>query len=174
MGHDASRPGTIGGTTASGNGIYVAKVIALLDLLVVCDVVASETAEMADVVLPVTQWAEEDGTMTSLEGRVLRRRRAVDPPSGVRSDLDVLAGLARVAAAAAVLATVDRRIAVGRVLGVRAVQDSASLLHGRAGRSRAAERFLESAGVLPDAATRAVRRTIAGPGCTRSATSPCR
>ncbi|SEO83585.1 phosphatase PAP2 family protein [Trujillonella endophytica] len=74
----------------------------------------------------------------------------------------VLAGLARVAAAAAVLATVDRRIAVGRVLGIRAVQDSASLLHGRAGRSRAAERFLESAGVLPDDAARAIRRTIAG------------
>ncbi|MGY2003692.1 phosphatase PAP2 family protein [Blastococcus sp. SYSU DS1024] len=74
----------------------------------------------------------------------------------------VLAGLARVAAAAAVLATVDRRIAVGRILGVRAVQDSASLLHGRAGRRRAAERLLESAGVLPDAAVRAVRRTVVG------------
>ena len=47
-----------------------------LDLLVVCDFVPSETALLADVVLPVTQWAEEEGTMTSLEGRVLRRRRA--------------------------------------------------------------------------------------------------
>ena len=37
-----------------------------LDLLVVCDVVPSETAELADVVLPVTQWAEESGTMTTL------------------------------------------------------------------------------------------------------------
>ncbi len=51
-----------------------------LDLLVVCDFVPSETAELADVVLPVTQWAEEEGTMTSLEGRVLRRRRAVAAP----------------------------------------------------------------------------------------------
>ena len=51
-----------------------------LDLLVVCDVVPSETAAIADVLLPVTQWAEEEGTMTNLEGRVLRRRRAVDPP----------------------------------------------------------------------------------------------
>ena len=32
----------------------------------------------ADVVLPTAQWAEEDGTMTNLEGRVLRRRRALD------------------------------------------------------------------------------------------------
>src|SRR5690606_29184996 len=48
-----------------------------LELLVVCDVVPSETARLADVVLPVTQWAEEEGTMTSLEGRVIRRRRAL-------------------------------------------------------------------------------------------------
>jgi assimilatory nitrate reductase catalytic subunit len=65
-----------------------------LDFLAVSDVVLSETAALADVVLPVTQWAEETGTMTNLEGRVLLRRRAVDPPDGVRSDLDVLAGLA--------------------------------------------------------------------------------
>lgn len=66
-----------------------------LDLLVVCDVVPSETALLADVVLPVTQWAEEEGTMTSLEGRVIRRRRAVDPPGEARSELWVLAELAR-------------------------------------------------------------------------------
>lgn len=66
-----------------------------LDLLVVCDVVPSETALLADYVLPVTQWAEEDGTMTSLEGRVLRRRRAVTPPPGVRDELWVWAELAR-------------------------------------------------------------------------------
>ncbi len=74
----------------------------------------------------------------------------------------VLAGLARVATAAASLTTVDRRLAVGRVLGLRSAQDSASLLHGRTGRRRAAERFLESAGVLPEAATEAVRRAVAG------------
>ncbi|MET9276841.1 molybdopterin oxidoreductase family protein [Streptomyces anthocyanicus] len=65
-----------------------------LDFLAVCDVVLSETAELADVVLPVTQWAEETGTTTSLEGRVLLRRRAITPPDGVRGDLEVLHGLA--------------------------------------------------------------------------------
>ncbi|CAM5518057.1 hypothetical protein SFUMM280S_02594 [Streptomyces fumanus] len=59
-----------------------------------CDVVLSETAALADVVLPVTQWAEETGTTTSLEGRVLLRRRAITPPDGVRSDLEVLHELA--------------------------------------------------------------------------------
>lgn len=66
-----------------------------LDLLVVCDFFLSETAAMADIVLPVTQWAEEEGTMTNLEGRVIRRRRAVDPPGGVRSELWIFAELAR-------------------------------------------------------------------------------
>ncbi|MFJ5989957.1 molybdopterin oxidoreductase family protein [Lentzea sp. NPDC092896] len=65
-----------------------------LDLLVVADFVMSETAAMADVVFPVTQWAEEDGTMTNLEGRIIRRRKALDPPPGVRSDLELLHGLA--------------------------------------------------------------------------------
>jgi assimilatory nitrate reductase catalytic subunit len=65
-----------------------------LDLLVAADFVLSETAARADVVLPTTQWAEESGTMTNLEGRVLRRRQAVPVPAGVRSDLEVLAGLA--------------------------------------------------------------------------------
>jgi assimilatory nitrate reductase catalytic subunit len=46
------------------------------------------------VVLPVTQWAEETGTTTNLEGRVLLRRKAIDPPPEVRSDLEVLHGLA--------------------------------------------------------------------------------
>ncbi|MCG8968420.1 molybdopterin oxidoreductase family protein [Streptomyces sp. CL12-4] len=66
-----------------------------LDFLAVCDVVLSETAALADVVLPVTQWAEETGTTTNLEGRVLLRRRAITPPDGVRGDLEVLHGLAR-------------------------------------------------------------------------------
>lgn len=73
---------------------HVEQRLASLDFLVVADVVLSETAALADVVLPVTQWAEESGTTTSLEGRVLLRRRALDPPEGVRSDLEVLHALA--------------------------------------------------------------------------------
>ncbi|MFF9150838.1 molybdopterin-dependent oxidoreductase [Streptomyces sp. NPDC014846] len=73
---------------------HVEERLRSLDFLAVADVVLSETAELADVVLPVTQWAEETGTTTSLEGRVLLRRRAVAPPPGVRSDLFVLHELA--------------------------------------------------------------------------------
>lgn len=73
---------------------HITRRLGALDLLVVCDIVLSETAALADVVLPVTQWAEETGTTTSLEGRVLLRHGAVEPPPGVRSDLDVLGALA--------------------------------------------------------------------------------
>jgi len=73
----------------------VAERLAALDFLCVLDPFPSETALLADVVLPVTQWAEEDGTMTNLEGRVVLRRAAVPPPAGVRSDLEVLHDLAQ-------------------------------------------------------------------------------
>ncbi|MGY2128250.1 molybdopterin oxidoreductase family protein [Blastococcus sp. SYSU DS0617] len=65
-----------------------------LDFLVVSDFFLSETAELADVVLPSAMWAEEAGTMTNLEGRVIRRRRALDPPADVPDDLQLLATLA--------------------------------------------------------------------------------
>ncbi|MGA7204662.1 MAG: molybdopterin oxidoreductase family protein [Specibacter sp.] len=66
-----------------------------LDFLVVADFFMSETAREADLVLPVQQWAEEEGTVTNLEGRVLRRRAAVAAPAGVRSELWIMAELAR-------------------------------------------------------------------------------
>ncbi|MER6180929.1 molybdopterin oxidoreductase family protein [Streptomyces sp. NPDC001652] len=73
---------------------HIEERIKSLDFLAVCDVVLSETAALADVVLPVTQWAEETGTTTNLEGRVLLRRQAITPPEGVRSDLEVMHELA--------------------------------------------------------------------------------
>lgn len=75
-----------------------AKVIAglrRLDFLVVCDFFLSETAAEAHLVLPVLQWAEEEGTMTNLEGRVLRRRAALEAPEMARNELWILAELAR-------------------------------------------------------------------------------
>ncbi len=61
-----------------------------LDLLVVSDLFSSETAERADVVLPVCQWAEYAGTMTNLEGRLLYRDAALEPPPDVLTDLQIL------------------------------------------------------------------------------------
>ena len=77
------------------NSLRVAEKIKQLDFLVVSDIFLSETAALADVVLPTTQWAEESGTMTNLEGRVILRRAALTPPDEARSDLDVMADLAK-------------------------------------------------------------------------------
>jgi assimilatory nitrate reductase catalytic subunit len=73
---------------------HLVERLAKLDLLVVADIFLSETAALADVVLPITQWAEDEGTMTNLEGRVLVRRRAKEPPPGVWTDAQVLKALA--------------------------------------------------------------------------------
>jgi len=76
------------------NSAVVCAALSKLDFLVVSDIVPSETAVYADVILPVTQWAEEEGTMTNLEGRVIRRRKAVDAPGSAMSELWVLRELA--------------------------------------------------------------------------------
>jgi assimilatory nitrate reductase catalytic subunit len=76
------------------HGTRVADRLKALEFLVVSEFFLSETAMLADVVLPSAQWAEEDGTMTNLEGRVILRRRAIDPPPGVRTDLETLSALA--------------------------------------------------------------------------------
>jgi assimilatory nitrate reductase catalytic subunit len=73
---------------------HIEKRLDALDFLMVSDFFLSETAERADVVLPSAQWAEEEGTMTNLEGRVILRQRATSPPPGVRTDLEVLSALA--------------------------------------------------------------------------------
>ncbi|HET6580212.1 MAG TPA: molybdopterin oxidoreductase family protein [Gemmatimonadales bacterium] len=65
-----------------------------LDFLAVCDSFENETTALAHVILPVYQWAEEEGTTTNLEGRVIRRRITAKPPTGVRGDIDVLRELA--------------------------------------------------------------------------------
>ncbi len=68
--------------------------LAALDFLAVSDIFLSETAALADVVLPTAQWAEEAGTMTNLEGRVILRKKALEPPAGVLDDLQLLTALA--------------------------------------------------------------------------------
>ena len=79
---------------SSPNSNRVRAKLDSLDLLVVSDLFLSETAEIADVVFPSTQWAEEEGTMTNLEGRVLKRNQATQAPDGVRSDLQTIHDIA--------------------------------------------------------------------------------
>src|SRR5436305_6168958 len=66
-----------------------------LDLFVVTDFFLSETAELADIVLPGSVWAEDEGTVTSLEGRVIKYNKAVDPPGEAWVDWHIICELAR-------------------------------------------------------------------------------
>lgn len=81
-------------SVASPNANHIKRKLAELELLVVCDAFLNETAEGAHVVLPIVQWAEEEGTMTNLEGRVILRQRVRPPLVGVKSDLEILCALA--------------------------------------------------------------------------------
>jgi formate dehydrogenase alpha subunit len=65
-----------------------------LDLLVVQDIVLSETAQLAHVVLPAASFAEKDGTFTNTERRVQRIRKAVPAPGQARADWVIISELA--------------------------------------------------------------------------------
>jgi len=73
----------------------VERALRSLDLFVVCDFFLSETAQLADIVLPGNVWAEDEGTSTSLEGRVIKYNRASNPPGEARLDWDIVCDLAR-------------------------------------------------------------------------------
>src|SRR5690606_35623784 len=61
---------------------------------VVIDFFLNETARHADIILPGSLHEEEDGTVTTAEGRVVRIRKAVNPPGNVHSDTGILLELA--------------------------------------------------------------------------------
>jgi predicted molibdopterin-dependent oxidoreductase YjgC len=57
---------------------FVKASLGKLDLIVVQDIFMTETAEIADVVLPALGWSEKDGTYTNLERRIQRLRKAIE------------------------------------------------------------------------------------------------
>ena len=73
----------------------VKRALQRLDPLIVVDFFLSETAELADVVLPGTVWCEDEGTTTNLEGRVIKINRAADPPGEARPDWEIICELAK-------------------------------------------------------------------------------
>ncbi|RLF20030.1 MAG: formate dehydrogenase subunit alpha [Thermoprotei archaeon] len=73
----------------------VEKALRKLELLVVQDIFLTETARYAHVVLPAACWAEVDGTYTSTERRVLRVRKAIDPPGEAKPDWWIVCEIAK-------------------------------------------------------------------------------
>lgn len=73
---------------------HAGDALAKLDFLVAQDIFPTETAMMADVVLPACSFAEKQGTFTSTERRVQMVRRAVEPPGEARPDWEITTDIA--------------------------------------------------------------------------------
>ncbi|MDD5038212.1 MAG: formate dehydrogenase subunit alpha [Dehalococcoidales bacterium] len=73
---------------------HTEKALKALDFMVVQDIFLTETAKLADVVLPGTTVAEKDGTFTSTERRVQRVRKAIEPVGLSKSDWQIITELA--------------------------------------------------------------------------------
>jgi formate dehydrogenase alpha subunit len=69
---------------------HTIKALESLEFLVVQDIFMTDTAELADVVLPAACSFEKDGTFTNTERKVQRVRKAVEPPGEARDDLSII------------------------------------------------------------------------------------
>ncbi|KRV48553.1 molybdopterin oxidoreductase [Wenjunlia vitaminophila] len=89
----------ISGTNPAVSLPELARVRAILAqerlFTVVQDLFLTETARLADVVLPAATWAEKTGTFTNADRTVHLSEKAVDPPGLARADLDILLDYAR-------------------------------------------------------------------------------
>jgi len=74
---------------------HAREALAKLDMLVVQDIFLTETAYLADVILPASSFAEKTGTFTNTDRFVQLGRQALDPPAGVRQDLAIIIDLAK-------------------------------------------------------------------------------
>src|SRR4029077_15236689 len=69
--------------------------LATLDCLVVQDIFLTETAYLADIVLPASAFPEKPGTFTNTDRLVQLGRQALTPPGDARQDLDLIQEIAR-------------------------------------------------------------------------------
>jgi formate dehydrogenase major subunit len=74
---------------------HAREALATLDHLVVQDIFLTETAYLADVVLPATAWPEKSGTVTNTDRMVQLGRKALDAPGDARPDLWIIKEIAR-------------------------------------------------------------------------------
>ena len=73
---------------------HARKVLENLELLIVQDIFLTETAAVADIVLPAACFAEKEGTFTNTERRIQRLYKAVEPPGKARADWEIICDIA--------------------------------------------------------------------------------
>jgi formate dehydrogenase alpha subunit len=76
------------------NSRLITEILSSLDFLVVQDMFPTETAKLANVVLPAASFAEKEGTFTNFEGRVNRVRKAIEPVGESLPDWEIILRLA--------------------------------------------------------------------------------
>ncbi|NRG44137.1 molybdopterin oxidoreductase family protein [Bacillus sp. CRN 9] len=74
---------------------FVRQAMKKLDFMVCSDFYLSESAEFADVVLPAVTWAEDEGTVTNLEGRIIKINKAQEPLGDSKPDWQMQVELAK-------------------------------------------------------------------------------
>jgi formate dehydrogenase major subunit len=74
---------------------HAREALAKLEMLVVQDIFLTETAYLADVILPASAFPEKTGSFTNTDRYVQMGRRALNPPGQARQDLDIIIALAR-------------------------------------------------------------------------------
>ncbi len=98
---DAALAGSLKGLIVFGEDIaqsdpdsrHVRAAIEACELVVSQEIFLSETAALADVVLPAASFLEKDGTFTNFDRRVQRVRPALEPPGEARPDFEIIAAL---------------------------------------------------------------------------------
>ena len=89
----------VSGTNPAVSLPELARIRALLSkdnlMLVVQDIFLTETAQLADVVLPAATWGEKTGTFTNVDRTVHLSEKAVEPPGDAKPDLDIFLDYAR-------------------------------------------------------------------------------
>jgi assimilatory nitrate reductase catalytic subunit len=73
---------------------FVRQALEKLEFYVAIDFFLNETARHADIVLPGSQQEEDEGTVTQIEGRVIKINKAVDPPGDARQDWRIIQDIA--------------------------------------------------------------------------------
>ena len=74
---------------------WVRGALEKLEFMVAIDFFMSESCQYADVVLPGSAWAEDEGTTTTVEGRVVKINQAAMPPGEAKRDWEIICELAR-------------------------------------------------------------------------------
>lgn len=125
---------------SDANSAHVKQALEALDFLVVQDLFLTETAKLADVVLPAASFAEKEGTFTNTERCVQRVRKGLNPPGNAMADWEIICALAQ---------AVSDRIQARQVESCNATALPRPFPHGYWGYTTPTEIFSEMAALTP-------------------------